>query len=785
MNTCTSFISALLPTASPHDCNVQKSKMGDRHIGTSSTIGNTLLEYVVREEDLIPSIDKKRIVDETMRTKKVISNEDMVEWSHEMKRYFKDKKELFETAIELEKDENVLEVNKGEGAVGDTLVLVKIFLEAGKNLSVMEEDNNKGCRIKWLDWNPGHAEQYGLLTYTTSPKQWKLWKELENQKSITNGNVDIEGHKILKGVLGKLVHESQSAFVAGRQITDNILLSQELFRGYNRKQKQKKVAFKIDLQKAYDTISWEFLKNILLKFGFPSKMVNWIMTCVSTTKFSISINGDRVGYFQGGRGLRQGDPMSPYLFTLVMEVLNLIVVKNIEDNGDFKYHYGCKKLKITHLCFADDLLMFCHGDGSSVETIRNSLEEFSNYSGLKANMNKSTVFFGGMTEAEQRLILDTVPFPIGRLPVRYLGVPLITKKISATDCKPLVEKVRNRVMDWRNRSLSYAGRVQLIESVLSSMHVYWASVFLLPKNVIYEINKILKGFLWCQGIKQLLEWNEVLLTRQLWKVASKEKTLWVKWINTERLKGKSIWMANAGSSSSAGWKDLLKLRDKVRDHVLWKIGDGTKVSAWNDRWDSLGHLSDTISSRDIHEARLTMESTLAELVNINNGAERVFGTRIVWKDWSYYGAKMEWYPVIWYNMNVDGMKCSLCQCCMDSIEHLFFMCPYTNAVWGKIQKMLNVQLSYVWHIIVDELIGLPNNKNVWSIVRRLVFGAAVYFIWQERNRRMIQNEKREVKNVAEIIKETVRLKLASFVVKNGRTVRNVEAVWGIKFYRKV
>ncbi|GKB99496.1 RNA-directed DNA polymerase, eukaryota, reverse transcriptase zinc-binding domain protein [Tanacetum coccineum] len=294
------------------------------------------------------------------------------------------------------------------------------------------------------------------------------------------------------------------------------------------------------------------------------------------------------------------------------------------------------------------------------------------------------------------------------------------------------------------------------------------------------------------GIKRLLEWNEVLLTRQLWKVVLKEKTLWVKWINTERLKGKSIWMANVGSSSSAGWKDL---------------------------WDSLGHLSDTISSRDIHEAGLTMESTLAELVNINNGnwpegwedeypilsniaqlsngiedkivwvdntgAERVFGTRIVWKDWSYYGAKMEWYPVIWYNMSIpkhtfvvwmalqnklmtqeniakwkddDGMKCSLCQCCMDSIEHLFFMCPYTNAVWGEIQKMLNVQLSYVWHIIVDELIG---------------------------NRRMFQNEKREVKNVVEIIKETVRLKLASFVVKNGRTVRNVEAVWGIKFYRKV
>ncbi|GKD97313.1 RNA-directed DNA polymerase, eukaryota, reverse transcriptase zinc-binding domain protein, partial [Tanacetum coccineum] len=230
--------------------------------------------------------------------------------------------------------------------------------------------------------------------------------------------------------------------------------------------------------------------------------------------------------------------------------------------------------------------------------------------------------------------------------------------------------------------------------------------------------------------------------------------------------------------------------DKVRDHVLWKIGDGTKVSAWNDRWDSLGNLS---------EAGLTMESTLAELVNINNG-----NWPEGWGD-EYHILSNYQIPQLCNGIedgltiqnklmtqeNIvkwkddDGMKCSLCQCCMDSIEHLFFMCPYTNAVWGEIQKMLNVQLSYVWHIIVDELIGLPNNKNVWSIVRRLVFGAAVYFIWQERNKRMFQNEKREVKNVVEIIKETVRLKLASFVVKNGRTVRNVEAVWGIKFYRKV
>ncbi|GJU74024.1 RNA-directed DNA polymerase, eukaryota, reverse transcriptase zinc-binding domain protein, partial [Tanacetum coccineum] len=140
------------------------------------------------------------------------------------------------------------------------------------------------------------------------------------------------------------------------------------------------------------------------------------MTCVTSTKFSISVNGERVCYFKGGRGLRQGDPISPYLFTLVMEVLNLLIKKNIEEHVDFKYHYGCNSLKITHLCIADDLLVFCYGDSESVKVIKESLDEFSGYSGLLPSMQKSTVFFRGLSSAEQN-ILKIIPFTVEKLPV--------------------------------------------------------------------------------------------------------------------------------------------------------------------------------------------------------------------------------------------------------------------------------------------------------------------------------------------------------------------------------
>ncbi|GKD83620.1 RNA-directed DNA polymerase, eukaryota, reverse transcriptase zinc-binding domain protein [Tanacetum coccineum] len=390
----------------------------------------------------------------------------------------------------------------------------------------------------------------------------------------------------IKGVL-------QSAFIEGKQITDNILLSQELillsqglFKGYNRKQNIKKVSFKIDLQIAYDTISWEFLKETLVMFGFHNTMVSWIMTCVISSKFSINVNGERVGYFKGGRGLRQEDPISPYLFTFVMEVLNLLIKENIEERRGFKHHIGCKNLKITHLCFADDLLVFCHGDPESVKVMKKSLDEFSGFSGLLPNLQKSTIFFGGLSSAEQQSILYIIPFPIGKLPVRYLEVPLLTKKLSINDCKPLISKVKTKISDWKNKFLSYAGRVQLIASILSSMQSYWASIFLLPKQVIYEINKILKGFLWCQGelskgkakvswekicnpkdqgglgLKNLGVWNEVLMIKHLWNVAMKKDTLWVKWIYMERLKGRSIWEVQSDNKCTVGWKNILSLREK-------------------------------------------------------------------------------------------------------------------------------------------------------------------------------------------------------------------------------
>nr|GEU47494.1 hypothetical protein [Tanacetum cinerariifolium] len=447
--------------------------------------------------------------------------------------------------------------------------------------------------------------------------------------------------------LGKIVDLNQSAFVPNRHIQDNILLSQEILKGYDRKDGPKRIAIKIDIQKAYDAVNWQFLEAMLVGFGFYNKMVNWIIKCVTTASFSICVNGERFGYFKGGRGLRQGDHMSPYLFTMVMEILTLIVKQKVEESTVFKYHFGCKMMKLAHICFVDDLLMFYHGDMDSIMVLKKAIEEFGGMSGLLPNYNKSTIIFGCMKENDKQYILRNVPFKVEKLPVKYLGVPLTSKRLSVSNCKSLLDKIKNRVMNWKNKCLSYAGRLQLIASVLESIHVYWSSVFLLPQTVINEINKILKGFMWSQdefekgkakvawknicrpksqgglGLKDLGVWNKAMIAKLLWHLATNKQSLWVKWVNVVKLKGRSIWVVNEETFIThrdlynVRWKDDIVLKDIMMDGV-WQWPD-----IWIDKYPqlnslnsiALGNLDDELVWRSIKgkEGRFTVKQAYNDL----------------------------------------------------------------------------------------------------------------------------------------------------------------------------
>ncbi|GJZ20563.1 putative reverse transcriptase domain, reverse transcriptase zinc-binding domain protein, partial [Tanacetum coccineum] len=158
-------------------------------------------------------------------------------------------------------------------------------------------------------------------------------------------------------------------------------------------------------------------------------MISWIMECVTTTSFSISINGSLHGHFKGRRGLRQGDPISPYLFTIVMEVLTLMLKRRVREGDGFTFHRFCSEMEVINLCFADDLFLFSHGDVQSAKIIMESLDEFKLVSGLSPSLPKSTVYFCNFLNHIKLAILQVLPFEEGWLPVKYLGVPLVPSRL--------------------------------------------------------------------------------------------------------------------------------------------------------------------------------------------------------------------------------------------------------------------------------------------------------------------------------------------------------------------
>ncbi|KAI9156616.1 hypothetical protein LWI28_009597 [Acer negundo] len=151
--------------------------------------------------------------------------------------------------------------------------------------------------------------------------------------------------------------------------------------------------------KAFDMVNWGLLLDTLAAFQFPFKVINWIRICLTTLKFSISINGELAGFFSGKRGLRQGDPISPFLFVMAMKVLSKLLANHIAYSPNFKYHRKCDKIKLSHICFANDLNMLCHGSYHSAVVLKSALDEFSLLSGLGANHAKSNTFMSGVPNA--------------------------------------------------------------------------------------------------------------------------------------------------------------------------------------------------------------------------------------------------------------------------------------------------------------------------------------------------------------------------------------------------
>lgn len=384
----------------------------------------------------------------------------------------------------------------------------------------------------------------------------------------------------LAPILDGLLDMAQGAFVPGRSMAENIFLVQELIRRYGRKRISPRAIIKIDLRKAFDTIDWDFLEEMLGALKFPRRFVKWIMLCVRTPSYSLSINGGIHGFFPGKQGLRQGDPLSPFLFILSLEYLSRLLKSNTGE--DFNYHPQCDKLKLTHLAFADDLMLFSRGDEGSIQILMDAMKEFGEVTGLKLNVSKSNVYLAGVNEQDSRSILELSHLTRGDYPFRYLGVPIVAESMKVIHYTPLLDKLWNYINGWNAKSLSYAGRLELIKSIFQGVEAFWLSIFPIPATIRDHITKISRVFLWGSpygpvawkslcipkeegglGIRELGIWNHALMGKLIWSLHDNKEALWIKWIHAYYLKNANVWTWSPPRDASPMIKFLFATRDKL------------------------------------------------------------------------------------------------------------------------------------------------------------------------------------------------------------------------------
>nr|GEU59754.1 hypothetical protein [Tanacetum cinerariifolium] len=468
-------------------------------------------------------------------------------------------------------------------------------------------------------------------------------------------------------------------------------------------------------------------KDILTGFGFHHRMIGWIMECVTTTSFSLSINGCSHGFFKG-----------------LVSRTDLPII-------------NCSKLNIINLCFDDDLFLFAHGDENSARVIMDSLEEFKNASGLTPSLLKSTAYFYNVLNYVKIKILSILPFEKGILPVKHLGVPLVPSRLVYRNCLELMERIKKRINDWKNKVLSFAGRTHLIRLVLGSMHVYWASIFILLSSLMHDLEQVSRGFLWCQGEmkrgKAKVAWEVVCLPKKEGGLES----LWVKWAHLYKLNRKSFWDIPLHGNMSWGWRKILQVLSLVRPFFWSLIGDGKYTFACFDNWSAASLLSNLISNRDIYRAGLGCNARVSDIVladswvwpsgwlvkyhplanivvhNLTNAAdcytwlnrqnmEVGYSVAAVWECIRPRNNEIDWFNVVWFNHQIP--------------RHAIHL-------WLVIKRKLKTQ---------DTL-----RKSARSVTLKLVFAAACYFLWQERNNRLFKKTKRTQDQICGIIKDTGNL----------------------------
>ncbi|KAJ1703910.1 hypothetical protein LUZ63_003689 [Rhynchospora breviuscula] len=533
--------------------------------------------------------------------------------------------------------------------------------------------------------------------------------------------------------IDQLITLSQSGFIPGRNIIENFLYAQQVIQFANKEKIQIGV-FKADLHKAFDTLNWDFIQKVLLAIGLPPLFIAWIMNCILQGNSRVIVNGIAGRKINLKRGVRQGDPFSPYLFIVAFDFFSRWL-KSLARSGALSLPFPQMQ---PALFYADDSVIFFKPCTEQVRFLKMILLALQFISGLALNRNKSDLMVTHLDEELVIALSQEMGCRPSKFPIRYLGLPLSDKKLKKQSYLPLIAKLKSKLNSWKAPFLSSAGRLVLINSCITSMPLYFMSAFQVPKWVLKEIDTIRMNFFWqgnsmdrrrlimvpwdtiCTpkkqgglGVINLRDMNTALLAKHLWNWMSSRDNLCSQLVAT--LQNNRTTLVPIFSPLQ---KEFQSIAPMLVPLITAISGDGKNILFWHHNW-GLGTLK--YRYEDLYSFAFNPNLTLSRFVADWHNNATIFrntlhGSRSASAQWHSLQQSLSHNLTLplttnrdsfRWNLNSDGMFS------VNSIYNFFKKFPKHSScllhLWKlKIPPRMKV---FVWQMSLNKIVTVDNLKK--------------------------------------------------------------------------